>query len=122
VQGGEDAERDDDRMVIVGLNSEAAIRKIKGPSRPIVDQESRSAVLASLSVVDMVIVFDEETPEHLIRHVRPDIQVKGADWEGKSVAGSEFVQSYGGQMEFLQFVKNYSTTRIIQTIIDRHAG
>ena len=101
------------RILIVGLNSDASIRKIKGPSRPIVEQRSRAAVLAALESVDFVVIFNEDTPSKVLSVIKPDILIKGADWKGKSVAGEDLVK----KVEFIKFVKGFSTTNIIEKII-----
>jgi len=100
-------------LLIVGLNSDASVKKIKGETRPINPQEQRAKVLASLSCVDYVIIFDEETPEELIKRIRPDILVKGADWEEDKIVGASFVKSYGGRVERIPFTYGISTTKII---------
>jgi rfaE bifunctional protein nucleotidyltransferase chain/domain len=106
------------RMVIVGLNSDNSIKHIKGDKRPIVSQNERAYVLAGLESVDFVTIFNEATPQKLIEAVRPDILAKGADWKGKEVAGGEFVRSYGGKVEFIEYVKGHSSTDIIKKILE----
>ena len=108
----EDARRGN-RIMIVGLNSDSSISRIKGSSRPIVEQKSRAAVLAALESVDFVVIFNEDTPYKLIAAIKPDILVKGADWKGKSVVGEDLVK----KMEFIKFVQGFSTTNIIEKII-----
>ncbi|MCK5214946.1 MAG: D-glycero-beta-D-manno-heptose 1-phosphate adenylyltransferase [Candidatus Omnitrophica bacterium] len=105
-----------ERVLIIGLNSDISIRKIKGPSRPINKQNHRAGVLAALSCVDYIVLFDESTPYHLIKSVKPDVMIKGSDWKGKDVAGSDIVQGYGGNLELISFVPNCSTTKIIEKI------
>jgi len=109
----EDAGRDN-RVLIVGLNSDKSISRIKGPSRPIVEQKSRAAVLAALESVDFVVIFNEDTPYKTISVVKPDILIKGADWKGRSVVGEDLVK----KVEFIKFVKGFSTTNIIEKIIN----
>ena len=99
--------------MIVGLNSDASIRRIKGPSRPIVVQKSRAAVLAALESVDFVVIFNEDTPYKTIAAIKPDILIKGADWKGKSVVGEDLVK----KVEFVKYVQGFSTTNIIKKII-----
>jgi len=101
------------RILIVGLNSDVSISSIKGPSRPIVIQKSRAAVLAALECVDFVVIFNEDTPYKIISAIKPDILIKGADWKGKSVIGEDLVK----KVEFVKFVKGFSTTNIIERII-----
>lgn len=103
-------------VLVVGLNSDRSVRKIKGSKRPIVDERSRAAVLAALSCVDHVVLFDEETPLKLIQAVKPDVLIKGADWKGKGAVGSECVRRYGGKVKFIKFVKGCSSTKIINRI------
>jgi len=101
-----------DRVLIVGLNSDSSVRKIKGPQRPVNCQSDRAGVLAGLASVDFVTIFDEETPYELIRAVRPDVLIKGADWKGKAVAGADLVK----RVELIKYVENVSTTNIIEKI------
>jgi rfaE bifunctional protein nucleotidyltransferase chain/domain len=103
-------------ILVVGLNSDRSVRSIKGEERPINNQDDRKALLCELRCVDCVIVFDEDTPEKLIEAVRPDILVKGEDWKGKTIAGANFVKSYGGKVMFLPYVDAHSTTEIIKKI------
>ena len=102
------------RILIVGLNSDASVRRIKGPSRPINPQNARAAVLAALASVDYVVIFNEDTPIRLVETLHPDVLIKGADWKGKPVVGADVVKTYGGRMEFIKFVDNFSTTKIIE--------
>ncbi len=114
------------RVLIVGLNSDSSIRKIKGPRRPVVPQKARAAVLAALACVDYVMIFNEETPARAIGELRPDVLIKGADWKGKGVAGGDIVRRYGGKVEYIPYVPGFSTTRLIQAIyrqqLDRQAN
>ena len=102
-----------DRLV-VGLNGDASIRRLKGPERPIQDELSRALVLAALQGVDAVALFDEDSPENLIRKLRPDVLIKGADYTASQVVGAEFVQSYGGELFLAELTPNQSTTRIVK--------
>ncbi|MBS7816923.1 bifunctional D-glycero-beta-D-manno-heptose-7-phosphate kinase/D-glycero-beta-D-manno-heptose 1-phosphate adenylyltransferase HldE [Wohlfahrtiimonas chitiniclastica] len=104
-----------DRL-IVALNSDRSIKALKGDNRPIMDQESRATVLASLSAVDWVIIFDEETPENLINALLPDVLVKGSDYTVDQIAGANAVLNNGGRVELLSFVDGYSTTKAIEKI------
>lgn len=103
-------------VLVIGLNSDRSVRSLKGGSRPINNERDRQEVLSALSFVDHVAIFDEDTPERLIKKIRPDILVKGGDWESKKIAGSEFVKSYGGRVVTVPFVKGYSTTNLINKI------
>ena len=100
------------RILIVGLNSDISIRTIKGPSRPIVPQKSRAAVLAALESVDFVVLFNEETPYDLIKALRPDVLIKGADYRGEKVVGSDLVK----RTELIALVKGFSTSNIVAKI------
>lgn len=101
-----------DRILIVGLNSDQSISRIKGPSRPICPQKSRAAVLAALACVDYVVIFNEETPLTLIEAVKPDVLIKGADWKGKDVVGANIAK----KVELIKYVNGFSTTNIIEKI------
>lgn len=101
-----------DRLV-VGLNSDASVRRLKGPERPIQDETARAAVLASLEAVDLVVLFEEDTPRALIEAVRPDMLVKGADYTVATVVGADFVQSYGGRVHLAALAPGHSTTATI---------
>jgi len=103
-------------ILIVAVNSDASVRKIKGPCRPLVGQKDRLRIVAALMSVDYVCLFSEATPIKVIRALRPDVLVKGADWKGKGIVGSEFVRSYGGKVATLKFIKGRSTTRLINKI------
>lgn len=107
-----------DRLVI-GLNSDASVRRLKGESRPVQSEMARAAVLASLSLVDLVVIFEEETPRILIEALRPDLLVKGADYTVETVVGADFVMSYGGRVLLADLKPGHSTTR---TIARLHGG
>ncbi len=104
-----------DRLVI-GLNADASVRKLKGASRPVNSQKDRAAVLSALECIDHIVIFSEETPEKLICAVRPDFLVKGGDWKKKDIVGSAFVESCGGKVLSLPFVKGFSTTKLLEKI------
>ena len=104
-----------DRLV-VGLNSAASVRRLKGPTRPINDELTRTHLLAALEVVDAVVVFEQDTPLELIQPIQPDILVKGGDWQPAQIVGSDLVLAQGGQVLSLPFVTGYSTTNIEQKI------
>ena len=101
--------------VIVGLNSDASVRKLKGPSRPIFSQKDRKFLLESCKYVDKVIIFDEETPLELIKEIKPDIIVKGGDYTEDQVVGKDFCKS----VIIFNYLDGYSTTKIVQDIINR---
>ena len=104
-----------DRL-IVGMNSDTSIMKLKGEKRPILDESSRSIILASLSFVDAVVVFTEETPLNLIINLKPDIVAKGGDYDIGSIVGHDFIQKYGGEVVLIPFINGFSSTQIINTI------
>lgn len=104
-----------DKMVI-GLNTDRSVSKIKGPSRPINDERSRAMVLAALEFVSAIILFDEPTPYELIRLVQPDVLVKGADYKPEEIVGYDIVTAKGGVVKTIPFVDGYSTTKIEQRI------
>lgn len=101
-------------ILVVGVNTDNSVKKLKGPARPIQNENDRAEILSSLESVDFVVLFSEETPEKLIHSVRPDILVKGGDWKIQDIVGSDFVLSYGGEVRSLQFVNGKSTTSIIE--------
>jgi D-beta-D-heptose 7-phosphate kinase/D-beta-D-heptose 1-phosphate adenosyltransferase len=109
-------------VLVVGLNTDASVRRIKGPARPICSGEHRAKVLAALEVVDYIVFFDEPTPQRLIEAVRPDVLLKGEDWRGKEVVGQKFVESYGGKVVLAPLVKGLSTTALVARIRDTAAG
>ncbi len=101
-------------ILIVGINSDFSVKKLKGPSRPIQNENDRCQIIAALKSVDHSILFSEETPLNLIKNVKPDVLVKGGDWKIEQIAGSDFVLGYGGRVQSLNFVANRSTTSIIE--------
>jgi D-beta-D-heptose 7-phosphate kinase/D-beta-D-heptose 1-phosphate adenosyltransferase len=103
-------------VLVVGLNSDASVRGLKGPGRPVNSLEARAFVLAGLASVDYLTAFDEPTPLELIRELRPDVLVKGADYRREQVAGAEFVESYGGRVYLAPLREGFSTTRILQRL------
>ena len=102
--------------LVIGLNSDASISRIKGPDRPIKDEASRSLLLASLEFVDGVILFEEDDPLNLITEVMPDILVKGADYQVNQIIGADVVRSNGGQIQTLTFKEGYSTSKLVEKI------
>lgn len=103
-------------LLVVGLNSDDSVRRLKGPERPINGEESRAAVLSALEAVDHVCVFDRDTPYELIAALRPDVLVKGGDWAPEDIVGADIVKSYGGEVRSLAFRQGCSTTGIISRI------
>ena len=111
----EQARAQGDRLVLA-INSDESVSRLKGPGRPINPVERRMAVLSGLEAVDWVLYFDEDTPERLLEQVRPDVLVKGGDYGIDGVVGGEFVSSYGGEVRVLSFLDNCSTTAIVEKI------
>ncbi len=103
-------------VLIVGLNADDSVRRLKGSGRPIVGQADRAIVLASLAAVDYVCLFDEDTPLQLIQAIVPDVLVKGADWSIDKVVGREIVEAAGGRVLTIEFVPDRSSTSIIERI------
>ncbi len=103
-------------ILVVGLNTDRSVRKIKGKGRPIVGQNDRATVLAAIDMVDYVVLFDEPTPIRLIEAIRPDVLVKGADWKRGQIVGEDFVKSHGGKVRRITLLKGRSTTDLIKKI------
>ncbi|MBN8701886.1 MAG: D-glycero-beta-D-manno-heptose 1-phosphate adenylyltransferase [Bacteroidetes bacterium] len=100
-------------VLIVGVNSDDSVRRLqKAPSRPIQDEKSRSTIIAALHFVTAVVVFNEDTPYELIKHIQPDVLVKGADYTLDKVVGRDIVETRGGRVELINYLEGYSTTRI----------
>lgn len=102
--------------LIVGLNSDDSIRKLKGPHRPIKEENSRLFILAALQSIDAVILFAEDTPINLVKLIQPHIIVKGGDWQPKDIVGADIVLADGGTVKSLPFIKGYSTTNLEQKV------
>lgn len=102
--------------LVLGLNTDASVSRIKGPERPIVNEESRSRVIAALGFVDAVTFFDEETPKELIESVKPDILVKGNDYLAENIVGADFVIKNGGEVKTIPLVVGFSTSNIVNKI------
>lgn len=103
-------------ILVVGINSDASVRRIKGNQRPLVNQNDRLRVVAALESVDYVVLFKEDTPLKIIKLLEPDILIKGADWHKNNVVGSNIVLSYGGRVSTIKLVKNHSSTNLIRKI------
>ena len=103
-------------ILIVGVNTDSSTRRLKGPERPVTNENDRAFQVASLLCTDAVCLFGEDTPEELIKLVRPDVLVKGGDYTIDRIVGADFVQSTGGQVAVIPFVEGYSTTSIIDRI------
>lgn len=108
-------------VLIVGLNSDDSVKRIKGDKRPILKQEERAFILFNLKPVDYVIFFDEDTPEKLISEIIPDILVKGADWAVEKIVGKDIVEKNGGKVLNIEFMNDQSTSKIIELIVKRYS-
>jgi D-beta-D-heptose 7-phosphate kinase/D-beta-D-heptose 1-phosphate adenosyltransferase len=104
-------------ILVLGLNSDSSVQRLKGPSRPINKQDERAMVLAALESISYVCIFEEDTPYELIKALQPDILVKGGDWPVSSIVGSDIVLARGGQVKSLGFSEGLSSTNIIQSIL-----
>jgi rfaE bifunctional protein nucleotidyltransferase chain/domain len=107
-------------VLVIGINSDLSVHRIKGDSRPINDEHSRSMVIASLKFVTAVVLFDEETPYELIKTIQPDILVKGRDYKIKEIVGHDIVLARGGKVKTIELTPGYSTTEIEQKILKLH--
>lgn len=103
-------------LLIVGMNSDRSVKKIKGPGRPILPAEERAELLAALEMVDYVTLFDEPDPYAVIKELRPNVLVKGGDWGKEGIVGTEIVEEDGGKVAVIPYLEGYSTTEIIQKI------
>ncbi len=101
-------------LLVVGVNSDASTKRLKGPTRPVQIENDRAEILAALGCVDFAVIFEEDTPLNLIKLVKPDILVKGGDWKIDQIVGSDFVIGQGGSVLSLQFVDGKSTTNLIK--------
>jgi rfaE bifunctional protein nucleotidyltransferase chain/domain len=108
-------------VLFIGVNTDASVKRLKGPQRPVVGQEDRAFVLAALRAVDYVCLFDEDTPYELIQSVVPDVLVKGSDWAVGNIVGKDIVEESGGTVQTIDFIPNKSTTNIIQKIANSGA-
>lgn len=109
-------------LLIMGLNSDASVRRLKGPKRPLIGEEERAHILAALDCIDYVCLFDEDTPLELISSLKPHILVKGGDYTPDGVVGKDIVEAYGGRVELIPFVDGKSTTNIIEKVLERYSS
>ena len=109
-------------VLVVALNSDRSIRSIKDPPRPIIPQEERAEIISALEIVDYVTIFDQDDPLEIITFIKPDILVKGGDWNLDTIVGREVVESYGGRVFALPLVPGISTSQIIDTIAAHYSG
>ncbi|MFH1063219.1 MAG: D-glycero-beta-D-manno-heptose 1-phosphate adenylyltransferase [Candidatus Omnitrophota bacterium] len=103
-------------ILVVAINSDASVRKLKGKSRPINSQLDRSELIAALESVDYVTIFSQSTPLEVIKKIRPDVLVKGADWKASDIVGADILKQYGGKIAREKFLSGYSTTKLIEKI------
>ena len=107
-------------VLVVGVNSDTSVRKLKGPKRPILPEEERAEILSGLGCVDYVTLFDEIDPLKLITSLHPDVLVKGGDWAKEQIVGSEEVERSGGEVVIIPYVEKASTSNVIETILKRY--
>ena len=100
-------------ILIIGLNTDASVKRIKGPSRPVNDEKARAVVLAALEFVDAIMFFEEDTPYNLIKNIQPDVLVKGKDYKAEDIVGYDIVTNKGGKVETIELVEGFSTTNTI---------
>lgn len=108
-------------LLVLGLNSDASVRRLKGENRPLIGEEERAHILAALDCIDYVTIFDEDTPLELIKALKPHILVKGGDYTPEGVVGKDIVEAHGGRVELITFVDGKSTTNIIERILERYS-
>jgi len=107
-------------ILVVGINSDVSVSKIKGDKRPLISENERTLIVSNLKSVDYVIIFNEDTPEKLIGEIIPDILVKGADWDLEKIVGKDIVINNGGQVKSIDFVIHQSTSKIVDSILKRY--
>lgn len=108
------------QRLVLGLNTDASVKRLKGELRPLVDEQSRAILLAAFEFIDLIVLFDEDTPYELIKTVQPDILVKGSDYKPESIVGYDIVTARGGKVETIDFVEGFSTTKLVERIIATH--
>lgn len=104
------------QKLVLGLNTDASVGRIKGPSRPVVNEYARARMMAALAFIDLVVFFDEATPKELIENLKPNILVKGNDYSIQQIVGADFVLANGGSVQTIDLVEGYSTTKLIEKI------
>jgi D-beta-D-heptose 7-phosphate kinase/D-beta-D-heptose 1-phosphate adenosyltransferase len=110
------AARAEGDALIVGINSDRSVRAIKGPARPVTPEQERAEIIAALAVVEAAVVFDEDTPDAIVRAIRPDVLVKGADWPADQIVGRDTVEARGGRVVRVPIEEGHSSTRLIEAI------
>ncbi len=106
-------------ILVVAINSNGSVEKIKGKGRPIIDEKDRIAIIAAVDTVDYVVKFSQETPLKIIKTIKPHILIKGGDWRKEDIVGADFVQSYKGKVKSLPYIKGHSTTSIIKSALKK---
>jgi len=114
-----DQAREEGDLLVLGLNSDRSVRELKGESRPLLPQDERAEMMAALTMVDYIVIFDERTPLNLIKELRPDILVKGGDWKRENIVGGEEVEAAGGKVVVIPEIPGRSTSNLIAEIIRR---
>ena len=109
-------------FLVIGLNADASVKRLKGSSRPINDEKSRAFVLASLGFVSLIVLFSEDTPYELIKILQPDVLIKGADYQPEQIVGYDIVKARGGEVLTIEFIPGYSTSAIEKRILDAHTS
>lgn len=107
-------------ILVVAINSNGSVKKIKGDRRPIIDEKDRMAIVAAIGAVDYVVKFSQETPLKIIKTIKPHILIKGGDWRKEDIVGADFVQSYKGKVKSLPYIKGHSTTFIIKSALKKN--
>lgn len=107
-------------ILVIGLNTDASVKKLKGEHRPLNDENARAIVLASISFIDAVVLFDEDTPYNLIKKIQPDVLIKGSDYKVEDIVGYDILKAKGGIIQTIDLVEGYSTTSIEQRIIQNY--
>lgn len=107
-------------VLVVGLNSDASVRRIKGSRRPLINQNDRARIIAALESVDFVVIFGSDTPLEAIKALKPDLLVKGSDWKNKGIVGAEFIKNYGGRVLTVKLADGRSTSSLIKKIVERY--
>jgi len=107
-------------VLIVGLNSDKSVKKIKGDKRPIIYENERAFILSNIKAVDYVVLFDEPTPKELILKIIPDILIKGEDWSVDNIVGKDIVEQNGGEVKTIKFITSQSTSNIIKKVLDTY--
>ncbi|MCX7698110.1 MAG: D-glycero-beta-D-manno-heptose 1-phosphate adenylyltransferase [Candidatus Goldbacteria bacterium] len=107
-------------VLVLALNSDSSVKRLKGEKRPIVPQNERAEIMAALTMVDIVTIFNEDDPYNIIKDVKPDVLVKGGDWPLDKIIGADIVKSYGGEVKNIKYIEGKSTTNIINKILNNY--